>query len=551
MPFFRHEGHRLAYTIRGSGPRVVVLLPGLLFSQRMHAPLARALAERDNRVITLDLLGHGRSDRPKDMWSYSMTTYGEEVVALLDHLDVDEAVVGGTSLGANTTLEVAALAPERLRGMVVEMPVLDNALLGCAIAFTPLMIALTFGEPAMKLVQAGARRCRAGSSRSGATSGSTGSGRTPRRAPPSSRACSSAASRRTGRARTFETPALVIGHRRDPVHPFSDAGMLADELPNGRLVEADSFFELRFTPERLTSEIADFVDECWKPKRAKRPPASLVRPAPRRGLTAGRSAPPKVRSLGFRPPMSSRQEQKEKRRQERIAAEKAELARKERQQRLYWIGGGIVGVLAIGAVVFAIVAGGGGDKKTTDPETGEQITASAPVSRPRDPARGRDQPPDLREGRRLQAADLRERGPRARRQPGRRGSTRPTRRPRAPTTRRGPTTAYTRSARRRRRLHGPRARARPHRHPVRPEAHQGAVRPAPDADGRGPGLPPAAVQEPDEHARHRRGDGLAPADDVPDDEPEGLRRDPQLQGPLHRPGPRSRPLAPDASCRLT
>ena len=52
------------------------------------------------------------------------------MVALLDHLEIDEAVVDGTSLGANTTLEVAALAPERLRGMVLEMPVLDNALLG-------------------------------------------------------------------------------------------------------------------------------------------------------------------------------------------------------------------------------------------------------------------------------------------------------------------------------------------------------------------------------------------------------------------------------------
>ena len=35
------------------------------------------------------------------------------------------------------------MAPERLRGMVIEMPVLDNALLGCALAFTPLMVALT------------------------------------------------------------------------------------------------------------------------------------------------------------------------------------------------------------------------------------------------------------------------------------------------------------------------------------------------------------------------------------------------------------------------
>ena len=56
--------------------------------------------------------------------------------------------------------------------------------------------------------------------------------------------------------RTFTTPALVIGHRRDPVHPFSDAGMLADELPNGRLLEASSILELRLAPERLTDEIA-------------------------------------------------------------------------------------------------------------------------------------------------------------------------------------------------------------------------------------------------------------------------------------------------------
>ncbi|HEV2998256.1 MAG TPA: hypothetical protein VGX16_04055, partial [Solirubrobacteraceae bacterium] len=49
----------------------------------------------------------------------------------------------------------------------------------------------------------------------------------------------------------------------DPVHPFSDAGMLAEELPNGRLVEADSLLELRLHPERLTEEIAAFLDEVW------------------------------------------------------------------------------------------------------------------------------------------------------------------------------------------------------------------------------------------------------------------------------------------------
>ena len=49
-------------------------------------------------MITLDPLGHGKSDRPVDMWRYMITAYAEEVIALLDHLDVDEAVIGGTSL---------------------------------------------------------------------------------------------------------------------------------------------------------------------------------------------------------------------------------------------------------------------------------------------------------------------------------------------------------------------------------------------------------------------------------------------------------------------
>jgi hypothetical protein len=70
----------------------------------------------------------------------------------------------------------------------------------------------------------------------------------------------------------MQTETLVIGHRRDPVHPFTDAGMLAEELPNGRLLEASSIIELRVAPERLTGEIAAFLDECWRPRPADRRP---------------------------------------------------------------------------------------------------------------------------------------------------------------------------------------------------------------------------------------------------------------------------------------
>jgi pimeloyl-ACP methyl ester carboxylesterase len=270
MPFFRHDGQRIAYTVRGEGPRPLVLLPGLLFSQRMHVPLARELAGCGNRVITMDVLGHGRSDRPRDMWRYSMSSFGEEVVALLDHLELDEAVVGGTSLGANTTLEVASRAPERLRGMVIEMPVLDNALLACAVFFAPMLVGLTFGEPVMRGIQ------RVAQAVPGSVVPFWGDVLldTLRQDPAPSAALLQGlffgriAPHRTER-RTFEAPALVIGHHRDPIHPFSDAGMLATEMPNARLLEADSFFEMRLAPERLTGEIAGFLDECWRPRRAQ------------------------------------------------------------------------------------------------------------------------------------------------------------------------------------------------------------------------------------------------------------------------------------------
>jgi hypothetical protein len=61
---------------------------------------------------------------------------------------------------------------------------------------------------------------------------------------------------------------LVIGHYRDPIHPFSDSDMLVRELPNARLVQASSILELRLTPERLTSEIVRFVEDCFKPEPA-------------------------------------------------------------------------------------------------------------------------------------------------------------------------------------------------------------------------------------------------------------------------------------------
>jgi pimeloyl-ACP methyl ester carboxylesterase len=264
MTSFRFDGQRLAYTVYGAGPRTTVLMPGLLLSQSMQAPLASELAQRGNRVVTFDPLGHGKSDRPRDMWRYSMSAFAEQAVALLDHLKVEQAIVGGTSLGANVTLEVASRAPERLRGMLIEMPVLDNAIPACAAAFTPLLFALTFGEPVMRLVARGAQAIPQSRIPFPLGLGVEWLAQDPG---PSAAVLQGIIFGRTAPDRservTFEAPTLVIGHPRDPVHPFSDADMLARELPNARLIDANSIIELRLRPARLTAEIADFVDECW------------------------------------------------------------------------------------------------------------------------------------------------------------------------------------------------------------------------------------------------------------------------------------------------
>jgi pimeloyl-ACP methyl ester carboxylesterase len=267
MGSFRFEGQQIAYSIYGRGPRTTVILPGLLLSQKMQAPLARALAAEGNRVITMDPLGHGRSSRPLEVWRYSMGSFAVQTIGLLDHLEVDRAIVGGTSLGANVTLELASRAPERLVGMIVEMPVLDHAIAACGAAFTPLLLSLKVGATPMRALAAGARWLE----RAPGVRGSLleiGLDTIAQDPEPSAAVLSGILYGRVApdhRERaTFQTPALVIGHQRDPVHPFSDAGMLASELPNGRLVHARSVFELRLRPQRLTHEIAAFVAECWE-----------------------------------------------------------------------------------------------------------------------------------------------------------------------------------------------------------------------------------------------------------------------------------------------
>ena len=81
-----YRDYRLNYEVYGSGDRVLVWLHGLLLDANLSRGLARALAARGNRVVLLDLLGHGRSEKPKHSSAHRMDLYAEQVLCLLDEL---------------------------------------------------------------------------------------------------------------------------------------------------------------------------------------------------------------------------------------------------------------------------------------------------------------------------------------------------------------------------------------------------------------------------------------------------------------------------------
>jgi pimeloyl-ACP methyl ester carboxylesterase len=261
---FFHDGHRLEYTEYGGGDRWVVLVHGQLMPRRMHQPLARHLAAAGAHVLTVDMLGHGRSDRPDDPLEYSMTAFGEQIIALLDDRGIEQAVVGGTSLGANASLEAAVMAPERVRGVIAEMPVLDNALEAGILAFAPLLFLSRFVPLSVSTLRVVTRAVPRGIVPfwTGIVLDTLDQRPAPmaavihgiffgRIAPPSRQ--------RKG----IEAPTLVVGHPRDPVHPAADAAMLAEELPDCTFVEARNILEWRLRPQRLNALAADFVARCF------------------------------------------------------------------------------------------------------------------------------------------------------------------------------------------------------------------------------------------------------------------------------------------------
>jgi pimeloyl-ACP methyl ester carboxylesterase len=255
--------YQLSYEVYGSGDRVLVWLHALLFDANLGRSLARRLAAQGNRVVLLDLLGHGRSQKPRHAGAHRMDLYAEQVLCLLDELGVDQVVLGGVSLGTNVSLLTAVQAPERVRGLVLEMPVLEWATPAAALAFVPLLFEVHYARAVLRLVtRAAARLPRSGL-------GPLDSFLNTAASDPDEIAAvlhgllMGPIAPTVDQRRAITAPALVLGHGVDLIHSFTDAKRLARQLPDARLIRTRTFAELWVRPARLTAEISEFLDHVW------------------------------------------------------------------------------------------------------------------------------------------------------------------------------------------------------------------------------------------------------------------------------------------------
>lgn len=264
--------YQLSYESFGSGDRVLVWLHGILLDANLSRGLAKALAARGNRVVLLDLLGHGRSDKPRQAGPHRMDLYADQVLCLIDELGADEVVLGGVSLGTNVSLLAAVRAPERVRGLVLEMPVLESAAPAAALTFVPLLLQVRYARTALRMVSKVVSRLP--SSGIGPLDSVLGAfGSDPEEIAAILHGMLMGPMAPTvDQRQAITAPALVLGHGIDLIHSLADAKRLARQLPDARLIRTRTFAELWVRPARLTAEIAGFLDGVW----AAREPRELT-----------------------------------------------------------------------------------------------------------------------------------------------------------------------------------------------------------------------------------------------------------------------------------
>lgn len=232
---FDHDGLTLSYRDEGSGS-------ALIFQHGLGANADQPFEVIEGldgfRCITLDCRGHGGSAMGP-VETLSIATFTDDLLALMDHLEIARAHVGGISMGAAITTQLAVKHPERVASLCVARPAWfdadapeNMAIFGVAAAFMKAGGRDAFSESAPFLALKAQSPDNAASL--------LGQFDAPDIAARSALLASIA---KDGPGLciadygSIAQPTLVLGHGQDAVHPLSMARDVAAAVPHGALVE--------------------------------------------------------------------------------------------------------------------------------------------------------------------------------------------------------------------------------------------------------------------------------------------------------------------------
>jgi pimeloyl-ACP methyl ester carboxylesterase len=267
------HGHRVGFLRSGEGP-LVVLVHGVTSSSEIWSPVIRRLA-RDHTVVAPDLLGHGRSAKPRG--DYSLGAYASGIRDLLGVLGYERGTAVGHSLGGGIAMQFAYQFPEYCERLVLISsgglgrqvnPLLRAATLPGSELVLPLITrdwALRAGEAVGAAI--GRLGLRFGPDVAEFARGyaSLADGDARRAFLHSLRAVIDPGGQRVSALDRLylaeRMPLLLIWGRDDPIIPVEHGRYAHALVPGSRLVELEGggHFPMLDAPDRIAEELARFV----------------------------------------------------------------------------------------------------------------------------------------------------------------------------------------------------------------------------------------------------------------------------------------------------
>jgi pimeloyl-ACP methyl ester carboxylesterase len=209
----------------------------------VNQPLGLYRPGADIRLIAFDMRAHGQTYPLGNVDKLSIATLACDLVALLDHLRIHDAVVGGISLGSAVAASVALRFPARVRGLIlarpawVEGPVPENVRIYALIARLIRALGTVQGLERFRSTVEFRSVARDSPDCAQSLVGQFEQARALEFVARLERLAADTAVRNRDEYRTIRVPALVLGNRQDPIHPWSYAQTLAQLIPGAALRE--------------------------------------------------------------------------------------------------------------------------------------------------------------------------------------------------------------------------------------------------------------------------------------------------------------------------